>query len=107
VFASIRSYVVPIIIRPPSQQAHQVPLERHLVCSTAGIADWAVLLGHFLLHDHHQQTSLSLDSSFADRESLGSQLLLGHAKSGLVGLCDILGLLEAVELDVTVGGEVG
>ena len=42
----------------------------------------------------------------ADGEAGDGSLLLGHAESGLVGLGDVLGLLNAVELDVAVGGEV-
>ena len=45
--------------------------------------------------------------SLADGEALDGGLFLGHAEGGLVSLGDLLGLLEAVELDVAVGGEVG
>jgi len=41
-------------------------------------------------------------SSFADGETLNGRLLLGHAESGLVGLGDFLGSLDAVELNVAV-----
>jgi len=44
--------------------------------------------------------------SLANGESLSSGLLLGEARSLLVGLSDTGGLLIALELDVTVGGEV-
>ena len=45
--------------------------------------------------------------SLADGEALDGGLFLGHAEGGLVSLGDLLGLLDAVELDVAVGGEVG
>jgi len=38
----------------------------------------------------------------ADGETLDGGLLLGHTESGLVGLRDLLGLLVALELNVTV-----
>ena len=41
-------------------------------------------------------------SSFADGETLNGGLLLGHAESGLVGLGDLLGPLDAVELNMAV-----
>ena len=44
--------------------------------------------------------------SLADGESVDGGLLLGHAKGGLVSLSNILGLLDAVELDMAVRGEV-
>ena len=43
----------------------------------------------------------------ADGEALHSSLLLREAQGGLVGLLNLLRLLDALELDVTVGGEVG
>jgi hypothetical protein len=45
--------------------------------------------------------------SLADREALDGGLLLGEAQSGGVRLLHILGLLDAVELNVAVAGEVG
>lgn len=45
--------------------------------------------------------------SLADREALDGGLLLGEAQGGGVSLLHILGLLVALELNVTVAGEVG
>lgn len=45
--------------------------------------------------------------SLSDGEALDGGLLLGETEGGLVGLADLLGLLDAVELNVAVGGEVG
>ena len=44
--------------------------------------------------------------SLSNGESLSSGLLFGDSGDGLVGLCDWSGLLEAVELNMAVRGEV-
>jgi len=48
----------------------------------------------------------SKSSSLADGEALDSGLLLGKTKGGGIGLLDVLGDLDAVELNVTVAGEI-
>lgn len=45
--------------------------------------------------------------SFANGEALDGSLLLGEAEGGGIGLLDILVNLGAVELNMTVAGEVG
>ena len=47
------------------------------------------------------------DCSLADGETLNGGLFLGEAVGDLITLLDLLGLLDAVELDVAVGGKVG
>ena len=45
--------------------------------------------------------------SLADGEALNGSLLLGETEGGGISLLHVLGLLNAHELDVAVGGQVG
>ena len=58
--------------------------------------------------DHENYESISEAGSLAtDGEAVHSSLLLRQAQGGLVGLLNLLRLLETMELNVAVGGEVG